>query len=527
MSFYLNGIENNSPSGSQPDKVQVKLGDEIEKNEGKKLKRTVSFRTTTSYAQSSMTSLENSKETQHLQVNVVSQYPSSENKSGKKKSVVQFFSRGISLFSRKKKEEAPSSKPIKKEGKNWEPTKSDGILLIKRQTAMGLSSMPGVNMSSLEKDLKRYFASLPSKMSHCILRADDEVVRDIKSYMMQKGIDKWLFTEVYKNEKVMQVVQEFTREFKEASLMHCKEEKQKFAYACGEKLFSAIATVLISSLERSEQPMPSSLKDLLQIINHETKKRFPDAPSEVITNRLFFLRYIVPLFTEEMGEDVMVRAELSKFLNDYVQTLSSVPEELQPLFRLTFDQLEKVIQLHFSKRGDLSHVGSLFREDGEEELFIKRWVEYSSEEWMDEAIVKNKSVQLAIDELVVDFEEQYQKIESSIPQEVKTQWGKHLFSTVVTAIVKSNRPLPTELRQLATLVNTGIKKHFSEVSSEKLVCQMLFLRFFIPALLKTKANQLAQLSSQERVVVVKCMMKYVNNDLQELPEDLKQCLFKA
>jgi hypothetical protein len=427
-------------------------------------------------------------------------------------------------FNHKKKEEVKKDKKVSdKDEKKWSKVKSDGILIENRNKskvhAEQKTQTLDLDTDNLEKDLRIYFSSL--KAASSILKLEDRMLAVVKLYMKEKEIDKWLFDQLVTEPKVAFVMSELLTEYGEMARVKFRGKKEEYCSYCGQRLYTVVHDALARSLFTQEKPIPRHLRELLQTLNYETKRQFPDAPSELIVCRLFFSRFIIPAFFEKVRsqEEVAVCREICKAMHGHLQTLDTVPDALAPLFILDIDQIRHASLTHLSSLQDTS-VGTIFRGESDEEKLVKRWADYFGREWIHTVIVNNKKLKLKIDELLIEFEEVYENNYSQVPEKVRSEWGEQLFLVAVDSIVKNQPPMPAEFRQLIQVVNSDIKKRFSTLDSEHTVCVMLFLRFFCPPMLISGEGSLRQVSAHERVSVVKCMQYYIANDLKHLPKQL-------
>lgn len=562
MSFYIKGTAQNGTTGEVKDHVQsdctdVQLGTVGEKEKTENTftqNRRVAF---TSRSESTIVSLKDSQETQPLPSDEKAPSTSTKKKWRQSKSFFssdhnsskflggnsernpispseigsgpvktssafwkKIFSHGVKTNNKESfsKEESPKIEartPI--EERKWTKVKSEGISVRQRQAFTTYD----LQIGTLERGIREYLSSFQKNQSNSIFRADNELTSAIKAFMKEKKITDWLSCEIIKSQKVDLVLQGLMKEYQELEPVQFHGKKAEFVCSCGQRLFSAIETSLAASLSNPNNQMPSPLRELLQIINYETKKQFPDVSSEVIVARMFFLRYLVPSFVEEIGslKEVMIRMEMSKYMNDHIQTLKAVPESLMPLFVMDEEQLDAAIQLHFSKL-TRPEIGTIFRSDKEEELFVKRWGDVFGREWVEKAIVTNKSVSAEIDTLIVDFEDRFQNDFSKVPEQTKSQWGERLFQVASKAISSNDPKMPKEMLHLVKAIDKKIKNTFPEVESEKIVCSLLFMRYLIPPLLISKKGSLAEVSNDQRVKIVKCLQFFINNDLKKLPDEL-------
>jgi hypothetical protein len=403
-----------------------------------------------------------------------------------------------------------------------------------------------LNLNKIEKGILDYFAHFPSlgnEQVTSILRDDSQITGAIKQYMRQKELDKWLFNNIIKNDKVMNVMTSLIAEYKKQPFTWGYQHEKEFCQHCGKALYSAVEAALADSLPKStfetkfteiveESPafqggvlqMPHELRELLQILNYQTKKYFPkaspEASSEVIVARLFFLRYIVPAFSDELDslEDMQMNMILGKYMNDYFQTLKAVPDVLMPLFIMDIEQIKVASKEHLSSISVDAKEG-IFQGDSDAEILVKRWAEYFGKEWISLAIINNKKVKSTIDQLLLVLEDEYQNDFKTVSQEVQLIWGYELFSAVVDAIAQGESQIPHEFRQFIQFINFDVKNRLPKSDSEILVCKMMFMRYICAEFLTPKKGKLAEVSAEQHAEIIACMQAYVNG-LEEVPEKL-------
>ncbi len=327
---------------------------------------------------------------------------------------------------------------------------------------------------------------------------------------------EWIDKTIVNSKKIKNTLNDLLLEFQDNYQNNEGEIPESVKSEWGKRLFLSVVEAIVEN----KHSMPFEICRLAQMMSSEAKDRFSKVDSDTIVWKILFLNFFIPpLSTTKNGTLAAISAKeqtiIVECMRNYVEKeLKEVPPELMSIVAPSSDK-NKLQEMIASYLYNLSDITTLCRGVSKEEQYIQRWGEHFGKEWICKTIA-NK-VQNTLNELKTESEQKRKNDKEQIPESVKSEWGRRLFSAFVKTIIENKHSMPSEICGLAQMMNLGIIDRFPQANSNTIVWKMLFFNFFTSPLLFPKNGVLPD---QAQVTIVKCMQNYLNKELEKMPPEL-------